>query len=65
MISWTYEGQGWHDVWRAVEVRAWIQRHPRRHGGRYVIWVDGVQVGKVDDIDLAKWKVHNMIEGKA
>ena len=63
MIDWKYTGAGWLDVWTEPTGRCMIARHPRKHNGRYVIWLDGRVVCTRDEVGFAKWKAQNLLEG--
>ena len=63
MIEWRYMGAGWLDVWTEPSGRCMIARHPRKHNGRYVIWLDGRVVCTRDEVGFAKWKAQNLLEG--
>lgn len=63
MISWRYIGQGWHDVWVADDARASISRHPHVDRGRYILRIETREIGRFDDVALARWKAENIIEG--
>ena len=62
MIEWRYVGAGWLDVWTEPQGRCMIARHPRKHNGRYVIWLDGRVVCTRDEIGFAKWKAWNLLQ---
>ena len=62
MIEWRYMGAGWLDVWTEPTGRCMIARHPRKHNGRYVIWLDGRVVCTRDEVGFAKWKAWNLLQ---
>ena len=62
MIEWRYMGAGWLDVWTEPTGRCMIARHPRKHNGRYVIWLDGRVVCTRDEVGFAKWKAWDLLQ---
>jgi hypothetical protein len=56
---------GWLDVYVSEDARVMITRHPRHDRGEYVVTIDGERVCQRDSLALAKWKAHNLLEGKA
>jgi hypothetical protein len=41
-----------------------ITRHPQKHRGHFVIYIDGELVATRDEITFAKWTAQNILEGR-
>ena len=64
MIEWTHMFAGWTDVYTDPSTRCMITRHPQKHRGDFVIYIDGELVATRDEITFAKWTAQNILEGR-
>jgi hypothetical protein len=65
MIEWRHMFFGWTDVYTEPSTRCMITRHPHKHRGHYLIYIDGEHVATRDEIGFAKWTAQNIIEGRS